>query len=314
MADVDRGQLILLTGVVLVIGLTALTLLLNMAIFSENLASRGTDTGAADAMEFRQVSIDSIHSLIEEENDEKHPSHAAVYSNVSGGIDAYDEITTTRNARLSTVADLSNTAFHNGSVLRQNTSRDFTNKVENKNWTLAEDVSETRNFVLTFDEANATPLLTPQDETAQFNISLIGSSGNRWSLYVYNQSDVTGEYNIEIKNGSDSDPSVVCDSLFNSLPATVNLSNGSIDGSDCSKIELGKGVSSPYDIHYTWGNRSEGTYNLTVNSSITNGFEEYQEGQPYKIPVMYSVSFEITYRTNELHYRERIRILPGEPI
>lgn len=306
MADVDRGQLILLTGLVIAIGFVALSLLLNMAIFTENLASRGTDTGAADALEFRQVSIDTVKTLIEEENEEKHPSHAAVYRNVTNGTETYDEITSTRYAKASTVADISNLVVHNGTVLRQNKSRDFTDSSGAKNWTLAEDVHDTRRFELTFDAAN---------ETDGFNLSIVGQSGNRWSLYVYNQSGVSNEYNLEVKNGSDPNPpAVVCDSLLNDLPATVNLTNGSIGGSECSAIDFAKGVDAPYDIHFTWGNRSEGTFNLTVNTSTTNGFQAYQSGQPFEIPVIYSGAFDVTYRTEQLHYRERVRIIPGEPI
>ncbi|MCL7418278.1 MAG: hypothetical protein M8354_10625, partial [Halalkalicoccus sp.] len=65
----DRGQLILVTGVTIAVILVALVVLLNTVIYTENLATRGIDSGADDALEYRATVVGSVGELIEYENE-----------------------------------------------------------------------------------------------------------------------------------------------------------------------------------------------------------------------------------------------------
>ena len=60
----ERGQLILLGGLTLAVLLVALALVLNAAIYSENLASRGDAIGADDALGFRDETETAVSGLI----------------------------------------------------------------------------------------------------------------------------------------------------------------------------------------------------------------------------------------------------------
>ena len=64
----ERGQLILLGGLTLAVLLVALAVILNAAIYSENLASRGDAIGADEALQFRDETETAVSRLITEVN------------------------------------------------------------------------------------------------------------------------------------------------------------------------------------------------------------------------------------------------------
>ena len=68
----DRGQLILVTGLLIAFVLVTLVLLLNGAIYTENLSTRGVDKGANDAMEYQQFVVDNTDEVIERNQDPDH--------------------------------------------------------------------------------------------------------------------------------------------------------------------------------------------------------------------------------------------------
>lgn len=80
----DRGQLILISGLTLAVTLLILVLLLNTAIYTENVATRGIDSDIGDAAEFQQTLDAEIRAILEnqapgDEND--------VHQNVTADID-----------------------------------------------------------------------------------------------------------------------------------------------------------------------------------------------------------------------------------
>lgn len=64
----DRGQLILITGLVIAVLLVAMVLILNSAIYTENVATRGVDKGGNDAIDFRNTVVEGAEEIIEKEN------------------------------------------------------------------------------------------------------------------------------------------------------------------------------------------------------------------------------------------------------
>lgn len=310
MADVDdRGQLILITGLVMAIGLVALVLLLNTAIYTENLASRGSDVGTRDAIEFRHTTVESIGRILDEENELEHDSRSAVRDRVNGDLDELDSIGSVHMARFGVIADLSDRQVHEGTWLRQtDSSRNMTDVSATRNWTPTTGADGIRDFSVTVT-GGLEPTSTPRADA--FNISVIGSGGKRWSLYVYDDSLIGGRQ-LAVRNGSGSFSADVCSSLLpGSPPFNVNLTAGTVDGTDCAAIDFAKGTSPPYDVSFTWANRSVGTYNLTVNSTTTNGFAPIGDpGPPEQIPIVYSVSIDLTYENAELTYRDRVRVTP----
>ena len=60
----DRAQLMLVTALALAVVLVVLVLLVNTAIYTENLATRGVDVGADDALEHRAAVVDGVGGVV----------------------------------------------------------------------------------------------------------------------------------------------------------------------------------------------------------------------------------------------------------
>ncbi len=65
----DRGQLILITGLVIAAVLVGTVMILNTAIYTENLATRDTGDDTSEAIEFRNVVIDGSTEILRNETE-----------------------------------------------------------------------------------------------------------------------------------------------------------------------------------------------------------------------------------------------------
>jgi hypothetical protein len=176
------------------------------------------------------------------------------------------------------------------------------------NWTMATGADDVRAF-----EMNTTGGLesTALPETQAFNVTVRGSGGNEWRFYVYDNPALP-DAEIAVKNGTGALESNVCGGLLPSGPPRVNLTAGTVAGSDCDKLVFAKGTTPPYDIEITYGDRAEGTYNATVNTTNVGTFNgPGPASSPYEVPVVYSLSVDVVYRTPGLEYRARVRLAPG---
>jgi hypothetical protein len=96
----------------------------------------------------------------------------------------------------------------------------------------------------------------------------------------------------------------------------VNLTAGTINGTDCSALEFGAGISDPYDdMVVRYGNRTTATYDLTLNATLTPSVESSFDDSPtstapYQVPVVYTLHADVVYRTADLTYRARIHLGP----
>lgn len=69
MADVsDRAQLILVSGLTIAVTLLVLVVLLNTVIYTENVASRGMDSGVGDARSIHETIVDETGGILAEAN------------------------------------------------------------------------------------------------------------------------------------------------------------------------------------------------------------------------------------------------------
>lgn len=304
----DRGQLLLVTGFAIAVAIVVLVLLLNTAIYAENLATRNVDTGADDALAYRDAVEDGLWPVVAFENEREHASRPTVRGNVTDRIDQFTMLAGQRRLEAGASANLTDRTLHDGTLLRQNESRHVNDSSGTQNWTMANGTEDVRAF-----EMNTTgglePTGSPGDEA--FNVTVTGSSDNEWSVYVYENSSDAAE--VAVENGSETSPELdVCGGLLPSNdPPRVNLTAGTINGGDCDKLVFAKDVDPPYEISVTHGDRVNATYNATVNTTQTFGFNgPGPASPPYEVPVVYSLSTDVVYRTADLEYRVRVRIAP----
>lgn len=308
MADLnDRGQLILVTGLAIAVAIIVLVVLLNSVIYSQNLATRSVDAGDQRAVEFRNTMTEGVSELLAAQNGET-TDRAELGHAVHAGVVRMAGVITDRHLPGGTVAELTSHAVHNGTLLVQdNRSRDLTSAGGSANWTLATNADGVRSFDLHVDDSG---LFGTSDASSNATRVVVeGAGGNEWHLYVYET--LLGDDRLAVKNGTESSTTEICPGGFSDGPV-VDVTGGTVEGTDCPRLAFAEGVSPPYDVRVGFGNHSQASYNLTVNATVGspafNG--PGSTSSPYEEPVVYSTAMTLVYRSPDLLYETRVVVAP----
>ena len=322
----DRGQMLVIMGLLIAVMLVALALVLNAAIFTENLSTRET----ADSEEPSAYAADTgstVADVYNRTND--NDTRKAVYAKTSF------------NESLETWADSkSNTAAENGALfeadwtthvgwrLEQDENRSFT-PADNDSataWNLS-DSTNVRN-VSTFEmRVNRTSLFNATgsaDQTADeaFRLNVTDEGGTVWQMYLFENGTATILY---VEDPSDasfiSNASVVSDLIGSDScettadPATIDFQATTLNGSACDALDFDDDLEGNVSVRYenvqngSGTERINGTYTLVVNGS--NAVATDVDGHPErfnasgKMPptataVVYAVRYDTRYQRKEV--------------
>ncbi|WP_318569835.1 hypothetical protein [Salinigranum marinum] len=321
----DRGQLFLVAALTLAVLFVGLALLLNTAIYTENLATRNTDPGTDPSIGYRATAEESARELLRRENANNtgDPAKDYGYPTVSdwyvGSVGDWSNGTGLHAARHARVASVSVDATEHGTRIEQsNASRAFTNRSGAADWTLATgiDVRDVR-----FTVAHGSVVASNDSALANdpFRVELDNST-DTWKLYVYDDIDTGGD---------DVSVAVVNDTGFvgectrpGSSPAAIDVSNGSVNGTACPALETvalgGDANVEDSDVSFVNADHAGGTYELTVSSGsgFTNFYDNDgtgpSQGSPFITAVVYDATVTITYESTDVYYRATIRLAPEE--
>lgn len=308
MADLrnaDRGQLFLVMALAIGVTSIALILLLNGAIYTQNVSSRALGADDRQAIGETETFIEGAEGLLVAENDREYDTKAVVYRNVSSGIEKIEELQRRHNLKRGVYTGTTGLTLSNGTTLNQDAEATFTSSGNKLTWDMATDVYGIRNGTIVIESAKETS--DPINESFVFQIS---GKNTDWNLSVFD--NTTSGLNISTETDGSYDP--VCSDAYTSNPVTITLTNASINGSTCSDIAYWNEVSEPYDIKILRGENVTGTYSLTINNSTSVSDFNLPGGQdPYMVPVVYSVSGTYEYQSSSLNYTKTFRLAPGEP-
>ena len=310
--DEDRAQIILITGLTLAVLFVAVVLLLNTVIYTENLATRGTDAGGAEAIEFRDGAVDDLAGIMYREHRNR-TSVSGVADDFVTSAETYAETVATLRARDGVVADVAVTVTETGYFVAQNeTDSGFREMTApdgtTANWTLANNVTRTRNYrlVVSPDDLASTP-------GSGFTVVADGSTVGTGATWSVSLSDATGDnLTVTVENES-----ATVSGTFEPRPDgnhTLDLTGGTVNGEPFDALVWAEGVqngSAPYDIRYENGDEATGTYHFVVDDR-DDGADADRSDRPYVAEAVYSAEVEVTHRTPELTYRDVIRLAPGE--
>ncbi|MDZ7702030.1 MAG: hypothetical protein U5J98_08155 [Halobacteriales archaeon] len=310
MADVspsprDRGQLILVTALALAILFVSLALIVNTAIYTENLATRGSDIGGGtEAVRYHETVRSGVGGLMAFANDNANSSHGDIRSELEAGVEAIDN----RTGRLFAASDRAVTTrldeTVNGTRIEQSEeTRAMTNTSDVADWPVVQDVNQTRAFTINITDA------TLEDAGSGDEFQVILDDGTtKWIL------NVTDGGTVGITNGTGSS------SCTEGSTPTIDVTAGTVDGADCDGLELGEGIDTPYDISIRNGDNATGTYSLIVDNSTladdvdddNNQHLESPGSQPFATFAVYSANLTAVYQSPQLYYNTSIRVAPEE--
>jgi len=307
MADLnDRGQMLLVGGLAVAVSIVVLIVLLNSAIYTQNVATRGSGAQADEPLEYRAAMEDATAALLDAENERNYTERAALWANATEAIHNVSAGLREQWVGSVAAAALDSRTLHNGTYVVQNDTRSLTGDTGGTNWTVVTGAEAVRSFELNLTRVEGETLdLDPVNGSTRINVS---GGGSTWQLYAFNDS-VNGP-TIAVKNGSESTPSAACTFDFGDR---IDLTEGTVGGTDCPELSFAKGTTAPWNVSVTYGNKTNGTYSLTANTTQTGALHgPGSADSPRWEPRIYSADLELSYRTPDLLYEVAVGVAPGE--
>lgn len=279
MADVSgRGQLILVAGFALAVTFVALALLLNTAIYAENLATRRTGTDAAQVTAVTAAVSGGVGTSIFQID-------RGNGDNASRAELAQDLTNTTRNwsdaADRHLVVDGSAVQVDvvdttNGTrIVHDNGSRAWTDASDAGNWTLYEsvDAADHRWFVLNVSRSNLTTMSLNDNMTVVLNDSFtleISDGTDTWRLHLFK---ATGTGNVYVlvetpsgairgADGTYADH-VSAGCLSRDEQVTIQVWQGTVENTPCESLDFTEELAGPITVRFENATTPPGTARVT---------------------------------------------------
>jgi hypothetical protein len=308
----DRAQVLLVAGFVLAASFVALTLVLNSVIYTENLATRGSDAGGGEAIAYRNDIVDGLEGVVESVN-RNGSSRTAIRDDLSRAV-----VSTGRRAEQFQVlrgisANATLASINWGTRIGQNrTTGNFSNATTPSSadvasdWTVATGVDGTRSARI--NVTDSAELALESNDPLQLQVT----DGTPWTLRLFKNNSAGTTTAIEVDPPSG--PSRVCSA---GQDPTIGLTAGTFNGTDCPALEYGEDVSKPYTIAVENGRQFQGTYSLVVDEVIDSADIEYDNygtapDVPFALPAVYEATAHVEYQSTSLSYATDARVRPGE--
>ncbi|GGN19016.1 DUF7261 family protein [Halarchaeum nitratireducens] len=294
----ERGQLILIAGIGIAVALVALALVLNSLVFTQYLATKPTADGS-DAIAYERAVEDGVRGLVSEANYREYGP--GVDETVEDGIAGnWSDSLTKQYGAHGTLVNVSVRTVEEGTSVHQDDARRFTNASGSGNWTPIESADGVRGFRLTVTNASE----TSADRPLRVNVTLDGGLTTPVEIY----DDGTG---VVLNDTTEED--TVSDGF--STPATINFSNGSVDGRETDELAFYDGPNVT-QVSIANGDRAVGKYVAVANDTGAGGVtsaDDYQtttDRSPYAVDAVYATTLHATYVGPDVTYETGLRVAP----
>jgi hypothetical protein len=292
-----------------------LALFLNSGIYAQNLAARNADPGVSGAVEYRGATIDTTEGTMVRLNEEDpgNATHAQLHADLTNGLAEWSNGTAIHGVYRGKGRSVTLNETHNGTLIRQNATREFTNRTGNTDdWTVVEDTGRVRGFRMNVSQTDTTDISGQDSSWLVNNSSYVNVNTGAYEVYVgKNTTGGTNAINVTV---DDSGTLTSCEEPFDADGrARVNLTNASIEGDHCPALAELADESSPYTIEY--GNPTEinGTYELVVSKDIGSDddfHDDADDGSPWSADVIYSTEVDIFFRARSVAYETTVEVVP----
>ncbi|MFT4885111.1 MAG: hypothetical protein ACI8U4_002631 [Natronomonas sp.] len=334
----ERGQLLVITALVLAVVLVGLALVLNSAIYTENLSTReSTDSiGATTAIGMGQAEIERTISHVNRYNNASESEVNRAFDDTVSNISSH---TTDEYAKRGTSYRFEVTDRTNGTHLKHtNSSRSFVAGDSNSgqgNWTLARDIPKLRGYTIATQrgflrEGSESNFGTLVNQTFRIRFQGEDAGGNSvvWEVYIYHESSddnvtIFGGQEAEIDGASGfgdlTKDSCSVDVATDTEEVVVDITNNTVNGDDCEALSFGEVLDSAIDIRYENADddgsvsRSGGTYKLAIGTTSYEEDNFYDTGydqSPYATDIIYSARIESHYSRDDITHSRVARVHP----
>ena len=310
----DRGQLILIAAFALAVTFIALALVVNSAIFTENLASRGDGSASGDALSGRQAVESELGDVMALINTRDAAGWPTLQDAMNASIANATRIVGKQEAAQGRYMGLSNPRHEEGThiVDRNSSGSTFEGASGADRWTVAR-TSATRAFVMNVTRSSVTGGTSTFGGTRSDEFEVNVTAGT--DAWLLNLTDRSGQFTVGVAGAGDSGTCAVPGS---SRSVVIDLTAGTVGGRDCAALSFAEGVSGTYDVEFNNSHRVSGNYSLVVDrDGYSSG--ELQSGpgvgdpdDPYATAALYATTVRYRYDAPTIHYETDVRVAPGE--
>lgn len=309
----SRGQLILVGALVLAVVLVGVALVLNSAIYVENLATRTTQQGTTQIATLQQESVSGTAQAMDHHNHDtaSHTSYAELETRLDESVREWSTLQLQNAAREGRFVDADVDTMTRGTRIGQNDGgefvpqdRDLLNDViditEVSSWAVTPKAYQVRDFTMTVERdqiSDATLYAEANVETflAELGGSLSVGASPFTMLYDMND-DGTYEHAVSIYRPDDGDgdsndvkftyynqstgATATCE--IDNAPSTfgVDVSGGTVEGGGgaCTDVfDFQQETSDPYQLVFVEGDEIEGDYQLIVDTERGAFESDYED-------------------------------------
>jgi len=316
----ERGQILLIAAFTLAVTFVALALVVNSAIFTENLASRGEVAGSSEALTYQHQVRQGVAEAM---------AYANVYDDGSPGtslaasVDAIRSQGTTQQARAGQLLDVSLVSTTDGTRIADNASggSQFLSAGGLQEWNLAKNVDRTRNLVVTTRYGDLPTSGTP----FRLEANRTGTLTDIWTLSVWRDGSDNVVVDVDTADGDTAQCRV---DVAGAGEFDIDVTGGVVAGERCHALTRDGTAGTPmwfatgipsgstYRIDVANGHAIAGNYSMVVapraswnSTTLTNG---ETSGPPFRTDALYGATVAYVYRTSQVTYETEIEVRPGE--
>lgn len=323
----ERGQMLLVAAFGVAVMLVVLALILNTAIYTENIATRGSDiSGGKDAARYTAATERALDGAVESVNYENPPGYTELERDLRWSVWNYSNMSGMNQAKEGVVTDLDILSVERGTRVYRDTDGNFTSDDAGggeRNWTVVSGTSGVRNVTLDVDEMKEYDPGTvgpSNTNTDVFYVNFTANASDQYRVYVFNDSN-TDDAVVQVYDESETLVGQCTAGYDDRNRVVVDFTAATVNGSDCSYLEELATVSgTPYDVSFNNTRNDSGTdtvvgqYSLVTDLGYTDGGVNAATGTPYpdKDYAVYSVTVQLEYESKRLLLETEIRSAPGE--
>jgi hypothetical protein len=310
----ERGQLLLIAAFIIATSFVVLALVVNSAIFTENLATRDDVAGSQDALQHRHGIEQSIGAVVEEINEDSSLGN----SDAKDQVEALSRQGGLQQSRRGRVVEVEYGSIDNGIKIAQDKVGNFSNADAGAaDWVVIEEVDRTRNFRINLTDYGE--LTNPSNA---FKLVVNGTNDRLWNLTIANETGSGDVVTVEVERGGSPTNKFSCTREFDGS-LEIDVTGGTIGGKPCYALDrdgsgtplwFGSGVDKPYRIEYQNVDKIAGTYSFVVDGPTSSDIGIAPGGsQPYEdTNAIYDLTVTYSYHTTDVGYETAVRVAPGE--
>lgn len=311
----SRGQLILVAGVGIAVTFVALALVLNTVIYTENLATRQQVDGQ-ETIVYERAAEDGVGGLVSQLNYYDYETYKGLHGALNRSASAWANQSMRDRSSRGTAVSVDVVRATNGSHIVQESTRNFTSAGGSGAWKLAEGVNETRRFRMNVsrDSLASYGLTDALLGSDVFNVTVTGTSGDAWNLFIYRNS--TTDVVVETIRPDGTHQTCVVTSAPSQV--SIDVTGGTVEGTECDALApFRAGTTAPYGITFEDGTNIKGRYTLFVDKPLgplrDGPYSGTVGNDPYAVRAIYDATVNLTVRDGQLTYESTVEVAPERP-